>query len=96
MTTIQDVVEAAEQLSPVEQLEIIQTLSRTLQRHYQRNAQPLTVGQNRILGLHTGKVIINDDFDNELPDAFWLGERDELAGGKVVFRGLRPQTPMVR
>ena len=96
MTTIQDVVEAAEQLSPMEQLEIIQTLSRTLQRHYQQAAQPLTAGQNRILGLHTGKVIISDDFDDELPDAFWLGERDELAGGKVVFRGLRPQTPMVR
>lgn len=79
MTTVQDIVEAAEQLSAVEQLEIIQTLSRTLQRRYQQATKPVAVVQERVLGLHAGNVTISDDFDDELPDAFWLGERDEPA-----------------
>ncbi len=33
----------------------------------------------RILGVHAGKVWISDDFDSELPDAFWMGGDDELA-----------------
>ena len=65
MTTVQDIVEAAEQLSPVEQLEIIQTLSRALQQRYQQAANPVAVAQERVLGLHAGKVIISDDDDDE-------------------------------
>lgn len=77
MTTVQDIVEAAQQLSPVEQLEIIQTLSRTLQQRYQQTASPAIIVQERILGLHDGEISISDDFNDELPDAFWLGEHDE-------------------
>ena len=30
----------------------------------------------RVLGLHAGSVIyIADDFDDELPESFWLGEQ---------------------
>ena len=32
------------------------------------------VNTERILGLHTGKMWISPDFDNPLPDEFWLGE----------------------
>ncbi len=28
----------------------------------------------RIAGLHKGNWWISDDFDDELPDSFWLGE----------------------
>ena len=28
----------------------------------------------RILGLHKGSMYMHDDFDDPLPDAFWLGE----------------------
>ena len=28
----------------------------------------------RIAGLHAGMGWISDDFDDELPDSFWLGE----------------------
>ena len=30
--------------------------------------------KDRIPGLHAGEYIISDDFDAELPDAFWLGD----------------------
>ena len=30
--------------------------------------------KQRILGLREGQVWISDDFDDELPDSFWLGE----------------------
>lgn len=28
----------------------------------------------RVMGLHEGQGWISDDFDDELPDSFWLGE----------------------
>jgi hypothetical protein len=28
----------------------------------------------RIFDLHAGKIWTSDDFDDELPDSFWLGE----------------------
>lgn len=28
----------------------------------------------RVFGLFRGKIKINEDFDNELPDEFWLGK----------------------
>ncbi len=30
--------------------------------------------KERILGLREGQVWTSDDFDDELPDSFWLGE----------------------
>ncbi len=30
--------------------------------------------KERILGLREGQVWTSDDFDEELPDSFWLGE----------------------
>ena len=30
--------------------------------------------KQRIAGLHAGQGWVSDDFDNELPDSFWLGE----------------------
>lgn len=30
--------------------------------------------QERILGLHRGEIWMSDDFDDELPDEFWLGD----------------------
>jgi hypothetical protein len=76
MTTVQEVLEAAKHLSPVEQLEVIRALSGSLQLHYaeQGGSQPA-----RVLGLHKGQLWMSDDFDAELPDEFWLGTDDEPA-----------------
>lgn len=78
MTTVQDVLTIATQLTPVEQLEVIQALSRALQQQYVKKEPDATVPQPRILGLHAGKLWMSDDFDAELPDEFWLGGDDEL------------------
>jgi prevent-host-death family protein len=34
--------------------------------------------QKRIAGLHRGAIWVSDDFDEPLPDSFWLGENDTL------------------
>jgi len=31
-------------------------------------------GQQRVLGLHQGRGWMSEDFNEPLPDAFWLGE----------------------
>lgn len=65
--TFEEIVSQARELplSQRKQLisEIIETLTETL---------PI---QKRIPGLHAGSTIyISDNFDDELPDSFWLGE----------------------
>ena len=48
----------------------------------EENGEPLArllpiqrpVKKERVLGLREGRVWISDDFDEELPDSFWLGE----------------------
>lgn len=30
--------------------------------------------RKRIFGLYEGQIHVSDDFDEELPDAFWLGD----------------------
>jgi antitoxin (DNA-binding transcriptional repressor) of toxin-antitoxin stability system len=30
--------------------------------------------KERILGLHEGQAWVSEDFDDELPDSFWLGD----------------------
>jgi hypothetical protein len=77
MTTVRDVLTIAEQLTPVEQLEVIQALSRALQQRYL--ATEIESERPRILGLHAGKVWMSDDFDAELPETFWLGSDNEPA-----------------
>jgi hypothetical protein len=81
MTSVQSVLDAAQQLSPVEQLEIIQQLSHSLQKHYHSRPEeglgPIPSPVRRIPSLDAGSVWMSDDFDAELPDAFWLGSSDE-------------------
>jgi hypothetical protein len=36
--------------------------------------KPITPRKQRILGLHAGGAWMSDDFDDELPISFWLGE----------------------
>ncbi len=79
MTTVHDVLVIATQLTPVEQLEVIQALSRGLQQQYAEKSSGASVSPPRIFGLHAGKMWISDDFDAELPDEFWLGGNDEIA-----------------
>lgn len=38
------------------------------------HAQPEKTRKKRVLGLNRGKYRMSDDFNNPLPDEFWLGE----------------------
>jgi hypothetical protein len=69
MMSLQDVIEVVDQLSPEEKAQLREYLD-TLPT----NGQHLP--QKRIAGLHEhlGHAWISDDFDDELPDSFWLGE----------------------
>lgn len=80
MTTVDDVIAVAQQLSLTEQLEIIQVLSQTLQRQYAYATIVPTVHANqRIAGLDQGTYWMSDDFNAELPDEFWFGNQHESA-----------------
>ena len=82
MTTVHDVIAVEQQLSPIEQLEIIQSLTQTLKQKYAQTtavASPSISNKPRIAGLHQGKVWMSDDFDDELPDEFWFGDNNESA-----------------
>jgi predicted DNA-binding antitoxin AbrB/MazE fold protein len=37
-------------------------------------AEDSTPKKKRVLGLHRGAMVMHEGFDDELPDAFWLGE----------------------
>ena len=37
-------------------------------------AVPAVTGKKRIFGLHRGQIWLSEDFDDPLPDEFWLGE----------------------
>lgn len=39
-------------------------------------AQPGETMASRVFGLGKGKVWMSDDFDEDLPDSFWLGEEE--------------------
>lgn len=38
------------------------------------SASPPPDGKPRVLGLNAGQIWMSDDFDDPLPDEFWLGE----------------------
>lgn len=48
-----------------------QQLIEYLQHSQQKSAPKLT---KRVFGLHPNAMVMSDDFDDELPDSFWLGE----------------------
>ena len=49
-------------------------IKRCLQEVEEAVAQTAQQPRQRIAGLGKGTIVIADDFDEPLPDAFWLGE----------------------
>jgi len=77
MSNLQAVIRAIDELSTddLRQLynHIIETRGQYLTPPSEETAPPTA---SRILGLHAhlGQTWMSDDFHNELPDSFWLGE----------------------
>ena len=63
-----DLLKAVDTLSPQEK--------QLLRQHIDSNnsTPDVELNQPRILGLHPGAMWTSDDFDDPLPDEFWLGE----------------------
>jgi hypothetical protein len=40
----------------------------------QKPAETLLVKQQRVFGQYQGRISMSEDFDEPLPDTFWLGE----------------------
>jgi hypothetical protein len=68
MMDLQALFEAVDHLSEAEK----QKLLDYLQNHRERSGQE--VRRPLILNMHPGAMIASDDFNDELPDSFWLGE----------------------
>ncbi|MBI1280878.1 MAG: DUF2281 domain-containing protein [Anaerolineaceae bacterium] len=62
-----DLLKAVDSLSPEQK--------RLLREHIDGETEPAEVDltKPRILGLHPGAIWTSDDFDDPLPDEFWLG-----------------------
>ena len=68
MSTVAEIEAAAQQLPPAELRQLIQHLVARLDQVSLESPKP------RIAGLHPGAIEMSADFDEPLPDAFWLGK----------------------
>ena len=66
MTDMSDIFQIVDALTEEEK--------RTLLHYLQQKPEPATSSQPRKLDLHPGAITIGDDFNDDLPDEFWLGE----------------------
>ena len=61
-------------------LQVVETLSvddkqRLLEYLQSQHVHEIVAeGTQRVLDLHRGAITMRDDFDDELPDSFWLGD----------------------
>lgn len=69
MSTVSEIAQAAAELSLEEQQALLERLQFNLEAHL----HPVLHGP-RISGLHAGQWWMSDDFNDPLPDEFWLGE----------------------
>ncbi|ETW97070.1 DUF2281 domain-containing protein [Candidatus Entotheonella palauensis] len=68
---VQSLLERLSQLPESMQDHLAQRFLKELE---EAEAQPETPFHKRVAGLGKGTIVIADDFDEPLPDSFWLGE----------------------
>lgn len=76
MTTLetrQKIYQQIDQLLP-DQLHLLAEFLDFLHFKGNKSAAPSQPSSKRKAGLNPGAFIISDDFDDPLPDSFWLGE----------------------
>ncbi|MDZ8051597.1 MAG: DUF2281 domain-containing protein [Aulosira sp. ZfuVER01] len=57
-------------LAPEQQQQVLDFVEFLAQKYPQPQAPP----DKRVLGLNQGEIWMSDDFNDPLPDEFWLGE----------------------
>ncbi len=68
MTTLAEIEAATEELPSWELQELVQRLNERLEK------APIEAPKERIAELHPGAMQMAPDFDDPLPDEFWLGD----------------------
>jgi mRNA-degrading endonuclease RelE of RelBE toxin-antitoxin system len=68
--TTSEVVTKLQTLAPEQQKQVFDFIDFLAQRYSQSQEAP----QQRVPDLNKGQIIMSDDFDDPLPDEFWLGE----------------------
>jgi hypothetical protein len=68
MADFQTVLQAVDTLSEDEKQQLLKYLQR---QQFEGQVPKIT---QRVLDLHPGVATMSDDFDEELPDSFWLDE----------------------
>ena len=60
-------------LSPEQQQTLLDFAEFLVQRHIQ--PEQAQQAQQRVLGLNQGEIWMSEDFNEPLPDEFWMGEQ---------------------
>jgi hypothetical protein len=71
--TLQELLKAAQGLSFKDQVYLASRLLELVERQVEEEHSNL-VTEIRQPGLHLGAFVMTEDFDDPLPDGFWLGE----------------------
>lgn len=69
LLTISPALDKLEQLSVEEQRRVLDLIESLFIQKQKKQSQA-----KRILGLNAGDIKIGEDFDEPLPDSFWIGE----------------------
>jgi Protein of unknown function (DUF2281) len=64
------------QTLPAEQQQQVLDFIEFLAQKYAQAEQPEQPLEKRVLGLNQGEIWMSDDFNDPLPDEFWLGESE--------------------
>ncbi len=73
MSTIESIVRELEKIPEPMQLSVLAFIH-SLDKSASTNDRYPSSSSPRILGLNRGAMKMSDDFDEQLPDQFWLGE----------------------
>ncbi|MEA5535320.1 hypothetical protein [Crocosphaera sp. XPORK-15E] len=74
MMTLTELLNEAKQLKLQEQVQLATQLLQWVEIKLNQNATSRSEKKLRQPGLNRGSCLIADDFDEPLPDDFWLGE----------------------
>ncbi len=72
--TLKDILTEAKNLDVQEQIQLATQLLQSVEVKINQEPQSMPNKKLRQPGLGLGSCIFNDDFDDSLPDEFWLGE----------------------
>jgi len=71
--SLDEIVELTKQLSLLDKVRLIEEIAPQIAQELEA-AQPIQPAPApRIAGLHAGAIRMSDDFDDPLPDEFWIG-----------------------